>query len=187
MVRYRLGKFVARNRIVVAAAALLAVAVLTGTAVSLYESYRARENELRAERRFDDVRDLANSLLFEIHDAVRNPPGSTPVRKLIVDRALKYLDSLASEANGDLSLERELATAYERVGEVQGGQSPTAIRQVVCFTTDLLLNGLTCFAKSPLMRIWFSKFRTRRGDLTPNIDPFRKRFVFFHDRISCGS
>jgi eukaryotic-like serine/threonine-protein kinase len=37
-----------------------------------------------------------------------------------VDRALKYLDSLSQEARGDLSLQRELATTYERVGDVQG-------------------------------------------------------------------
>ena len=38
----------------------------------------------------------------------------------MVSKALTYLDILAQEANGDLSLQRELATAYERVGEVQG-------------------------------------------------------------------
>lgn len=117
---YRVSKFITRNKTGVAAAALIVLAVLGGTAASLYEAYRARQNELRAERRFNDVRALANSLLFDIHDSIRNLPGSTPARKLIVERALKYLDSLASETSGDPSLERELATAYERVGEVQG-------------------------------------------------------------------
>lgn len=117
---YRVSKFIARNKTGVAAATLIVFAVLGGAAVSLYEAYRAHQNELRAERRFNDVRALANSLLFDIHDSIRNLPGSTPARKLIVERALKYLDSLASEARGDPSLERELATAYERVGEVQG-------------------------------------------------------------------
>jgi eukaryotic-like serine/threonine-protein kinase len=118
--RYRVSKFIARNRTGVAAAAFITLAVLGGMAASLYEAYRARQNELRAERRFNDVRALANSLLFDIHDAIRDLPGSTPARKLIVERALKYLDSLDSETSGDPALERELATAYERVGEVQG-------------------------------------------------------------------
>jgi eukaryotic-like serine/threonine-protein kinase len=47
-------------------------------------------------------------------------PGSTPARKIIVDRALQYLSSLAQESGGDPSLQRELASAYERVGMVQG-------------------------------------------------------------------
>jgi serine/threonine protein kinase len=118
--RYRVSKFIARNRTGIAAATFIMLAVLAGSGVSLYEAYRARQNELRAERRFNDVRALANSLLFDIHDAIRDLPGSTPARKLIVERALKYLDSLDSETGGDPALERELATAYERVGEVQG-------------------------------------------------------------------
>jgi eukaryotic-like serine/threonine-protein kinase len=119
-IRYRVRKFVARNKTAVAAGVLATAAVLAGTAASLYEAHRARQNELRAERRFNDVRALANSLLFDIHDAIRPLPGSTPARKLIVERALQYLDSLDSESGGDPSLQRELATAYERVGLVQG-------------------------------------------------------------------
>lgn len=47
-------------------------------------------------------------------------PGSTPARKLLVSRALEYLDSLSQEAKGDRSLQRELAAAYEKIGDVQG-------------------------------------------------------------------
>ncbi|MGZ4967606.1 MAG: tetratricopeptide repeat protein, partial [Chthoniobacterales bacterium] len=46
-------------------------------------------------------------------------PGSTPTRQLIVNRALEYLNSLAQEAD-DPSLLRELASAYVKVGNVQG-------------------------------------------------------------------
>ena len=48
-----------------------------------------------AKRRFDDVRALANSLIFDVHDSVKDLPGSTPARKIIVDRALQYLNVLA--------------------------------------------------------------------------------------------
>ena len=44
----------------------------------------------------------------------------TPARKLLVDRALQYLDSLSREAGGDRALQEELAQAYEKVGDVQG-------------------------------------------------------------------
>src|SRR5208283_2980066 len=56
----------------------------------------------------------------EIHDSIRDLPGSTAARKLLVDRALQYLNSLSQEASDTPGLERELATAYERVGDVQG-------------------------------------------------------------------
>lgn len=117
---YRTRKFIVRAKAGVAAALALFVAIVGGMTATLYEARRAHQNELRAEKRFNDVRALANSLLFTIHDAVRDLPGSTPARKLIVASALEYLDSLSAEAGGDASLQRELATAYERVGEVQG-------------------------------------------------------------------
>ena len=39
---------------------------------------------------------------------------------MLVSRALEYLDSLNQEAKGDESLQRELAAAYEKIGDVQG-------------------------------------------------------------------
>ena len=58
--------------------------------------------------------------MFEVHDSIKDLPGSTPARKLLVSRALEYLDSLSQEAKGDHSLQRELAAGYEKVGDVQG-------------------------------------------------------------------
>src|SRR5262249_19807255 len=80
----------------------------------------AREQRLRAERRFNDVRKLANSLMFEIHDSIKDLSGATPARKILVDRAVEYLDSLSREANGDPALQSELAAAYDRLGDVLG-------------------------------------------------------------------
>jgi non-specific serine/threonine protein kinase/serine/threonine-protein kinase len=117
---YRLGKFVKRNRVAVAAAAVVLLALAGGIATTLAEARRARAAEARAERRFNDVRKLANSFLFEFHDAIRDLPGSTPARALVVRRALEYLDGLSRESRDDLSLRRELSEAYQKVGDVQG-------------------------------------------------------------------
>ena len=46
----------------------------------------------RAEKRFNDVRQLSDSLIFDVHDAIQNLPGATPARKLLLDRAVQYLD-----------------------------------------------------------------------------------------------
>jgi tetratricopeptide (TPR) repeat protein len=118
---YRGSKFVRRHKWAVLAAGLAVLALVGGMAATLREAYIARTERARAEQRFNDVRQLANSMLFEVHDAIQNLPGATPARKVLVERALQYLDKLANEAKGDLSLQRELAAAYERVGDVQGG------------------------------------------------------------------
>jgi non-specific serine/threonine protein kinase/serine/threonine-protein kinase len=117
---YRASKFVRRHRVGVAATALIVVILIGGVTATVREAQIARAQRKRAETRFNDVRKLANALMFNIHDSVADLPGSTPARKLIVQNSLEYLDSLAQESSGDVSLQRELATAYEKVGEVQG-------------------------------------------------------------------
>lgn len=124
---YRAAKFVRRHKVSMAAAAVVALAVLGGIAATVREARIARrqaeiarDQRRRAEKRFNEVRKLANTLLFEVHDSIKDLPGSTPARKLLVTRALEYLDSLSQEAKGDASLQRELAAAYQRIGDVQG-------------------------------------------------------------------
>ena len=121
--RYRASKFMTRNKAGVAAAIIVAVTLLGGLAITVREAHIAREQQSRAEARFNDVRELANSLMFDVHDSIQNLPGSTPARKLLVERALHYLDSLSREAGSDLSLQRELAEAYSKLGRVQGGNA----------------------------------------------------------------
>ena len=125
---YRAGKFLQRNQLAVAASVLLLATLIGGIVATAaqarrarMEEQRARAEQARAERRFNEVRKLANSVLFDYHDAIKNLPGATKVRERLVKDALDYLDSLASEAHGDPALQRELAAAYERVGDVRGG------------------------------------------------------------------
>lgn len=117
---YRASKFVKRNRGFAAAAAIILVTIIGGSSATLYQARIAQKERLKAEQRFNDVRSLANSFLFEFHDAIQPLSGSTPARKLVVSRAIEYLDKLAIEATDDLALQRELGTAYERIGKIQG-------------------------------------------------------------------
>ncbi|MBA2621045.1 MAG: serine/threonine protein kinase [Acidobacteria bacterium] len=117
---YRAEKFIKRNRLSVAAGLLIIFSLLGGIAATVWQARRAEAQKARAENRFNDVRKLSNSLMFEIHDSVKDLQGSTPTRQLIVSRALEYLDSLAQESGDDSSLQRELATAYEKIGDIQG-------------------------------------------------------------------
>lgn len=116
---YRASKFIARHKAGVAGTALLVVALLSALGVTLRQVQIARAERGRAERRFNDVRALANSLIFDIHDGISQLPGSIQVRELLVKKALLYLDSLSKEATGDPSLRRDLASAYDRVGSLQ--------------------------------------------------------------------
>lgn len=118
--RYRAGKFVQRHKAGVLAAAIVVVTLLMATVVTTWQASIARRERDKAERRFNQVRKLANVVLFEYHDGIQKLPGSTPIREKMVNDALEYLDNLSKESSGDPALQSELAAAYEKVGDVQG-------------------------------------------------------------------
>jgi tetratricopeptide (TPR) repeat protein len=111
--RYRATKFLARHKAAVAAGVALALATGIGVTATVREANIAN-------RRFNDVRKLANAYLFEFHDAIRDVPGTTAARQLVIRRGLEYLDQMSRERAGDRGLTRELASAYLRIGDVQG-------------------------------------------------------------------
>jgi eukaryotic-like serine/threonine-protein kinase len=117
---YRTRKFIRRHRVVSASVAIFTLTLLGGILTTLHQARIAGAERAKAERRFNDVRQLANAMMFDVHDSIKDLPGATSARKLLVDRALQYLDSLSREVTDDPSLEKELATAYEKVGDVQG-------------------------------------------------------------------
>ena len=110
---YRAGKFARRHRFGLGAAVVVVLTLIGGIVATLHQAQRA-------ERRFQDVRQLANTFMFEFHDKIQYLSGATEARALLVDTALEYLDSLAVDAGGDTELLAELAVAYQRVGDVQG-------------------------------------------------------------------
>jgi len=120
---YHCTKFVRRHKVAVATAAMIFILFSVGLALVVRADRKAETERAMAERRFNDLRSLANSLMFEIHDSIRDLPGATPARKLVVSKALQYLDALSKDASTDIGLQRELATAYQRIGDVQGGSA----------------------------------------------------------------
>jgi eukaryotic-like serine/threonine-protein kinase len=111
---YRARKFVGRHRVACVTALIGLVALLAGMAFS------AREARIAA-RRFEDLREFARVIVFDVDDVLRPISGTTAARKLVVDTALRYLDRLSQEEAADPRLREELAAAYIRVGKVQGG------------------------------------------------------------------
>jgi len=113
---YRASKFIRRYKFSVAIALLFVLALIAGTIATSWEAHVARIEKARAERRFEQVRRIANSLMFEFHNSIKDLPGSLAARQLVTRRALEYLDNLAQEAGSDLSLKGELAAAYSKIG-----------------------------------------------------------------------
>jgi hypothetical protein len=87
--------------------------VLTGAFLTVREGRRSQ-------KRFNEVRAFANSVLTEIDREARSLPGSTKLRGLLAQNSLRYLNSLAAETGDDSALALELSSAYHRVADILG-------------------------------------------------------------------
>ena len=124
---YRARKFIRRHWVSAAAVTVAVTGLCGGVLV-------ANHQRVIAERRFAQVRRLANKL-FDIDAEVRQTPGTTKARQLIISTSLEYLGSLAAEAHGDPELSLELGSAYMNIARLQGvpilanlGQTDEAIK-----------------------------------------------------------
>lgn len=115
--KYRTSKFLKRNKISVVSATLILISLIAGITTSIYQAKNAQRERLKAEQRFNDVRRLANSFMFEINEEIQKSP--IKAREMLVARALEYLDKLSAESGNDAELESELASAYEKIGSIQ--------------------------------------------------------------------
>jgi serine/threonine protein kinase len=111
-VGYRARKFARRNALGLAVVAI----IVSALSVGLYVANRERAN---AERRFAQVRQLANRFI-QLDEEIRELPGSTRARNRIVSESLRYLQGLGEEAGHDPALALEIGNAYRQLGRVQG-------------------------------------------------------------------
>jgi eukaryotic-like serine/threonine-protein kinase len=190
---YRAIKFIKRNKVAVGATAVILLSLVGGIAATAVEARRANQQRARAEKRFNDVRRLANSLMFEIHDSMKDLQGSTPTRRLIVSRALEYLDSLAGEASGDPQLQRDLAIAYEKIGDIQGnpysanlGDVDGALqsyRKALSIRGKLQKADRTIEAKMELARSYraMGDILEQKGDVAAMMENYRRSTSMFEE------
>lgn len=119
--RYRARKLLQRHPWRVAAAALAAGSLLVALAVIATLYLRAETARRHAEQRFSEVRSLANYMLGELDARLESTPGTTALRRELVERGQRYLDVLAQTAGDNVELQREVAVGLGRLAEIQGG------------------------------------------------------------------
>ncbi|MFI4917586.1 MAG: protein kinase [Phycisphaerales bacterium JB060] len=117
---YHLRKFARRRKGPVIAGGIIAAALIIASVVSVAFAINAQRQRALAEQRLGDVRQLANTMLFDLHDLIEPLPGALEARQRLVETGLTYLDRLAATAGDDPELLEELAEAYFRIGDIQG-------------------------------------------------------------------
>ncbi len=117
---YRAAKFIKRNRLAVSLAAIAVVLIVGGVVAAVWQSFEARRHQQIAEQRFDQVRKIANSLIFDYHDEISKLEGTTKLREKLVVDAVNYLNAVSQEAGDNVELLKETAMAYRKIGDAQG-------------------------------------------------------------------
>jgi tetratricopeptide (TPR) repeat protein len=117
---YNAARFVRRHRAAVAAAAAIVMALAGGAVTTVWQARIAAQERDKAQNRFRQVQEFSRSLLFDVHSALRMVPGATESRRLLLDRAVQFLDGLSADAGADDVLQLELAAGYQQLANVQG-------------------------------------------------------------------
>jgi serine/threonine protein kinase len=126
-VAYRLRKFTRRNKLVITSATLVAVALVAGSAVSLWQAVRARraqadarEAQDRAEANSRQAREAVDRYYTRVSENVLlNEPALEPLRKQLLEDALRYYQGFAAQSSDDQETLAELAAANLRVANLQ--------------------------------------------------------------------
>ncbi|MEO6589462.1 MAG: protein kinase [Pyrinomonadaceae bacterium] len=123
---YRFEKFVVRNKISVVGGSLIVLSLLGGIAATSYQARRAEQQRVLAEKRFGEVRELANNSVFKYYDQIKDLQGATEARETLLKDATIYLDRLAEDSNNDPALQKDLVNAYFRLGDILGAPHENA-------------------------------------------------------------
>ncbi len=117
--RYRIWKFVKRNRAGVLAALLLLCAVLAGAVGVIWQGIRAERSRAVAAMRFDDARRLTNALLFDFYEAVQKLDGSEGMKQSLVKGSRETLEDLAQQSGTNAAMKLDLSNTYLKLGKLQ--------------------------------------------------------------------
>lgn len=117
---YQLGKFARRHRGVAAGVCIAVLALISGSAVAVWQALEARSAQHIAETRFQDLQGFAHSVIIDF-PRIQDAQGNTRAREFLTKTTLKYLDAMARDTRGlDPKVMEDLGLAYAATGDLLG-------------------------------------------------------------------
>ncbi|WP_291197580.1 serine/threonine-protein kinase [Hyphomonas sp.] len=127
---YLVGKFLKRRRFVVAGTTFTIVALAAALGVTSWQYQRAENARIESDFRFQQVRTLAKTVMFDVYDKIDVVPGSTRAKVELAEAAQTYLDSLSGDARASDELKIETANGLIRLSEIQGTPGFSSLQKV---------------------------------------------------------
>ncbi len=137
---YHLGRFVARNKALSATVLALVLAIVAGSAVSLWQARRAEAQRRIAERRFEDARRLTYTVIHEIQPKLERINGTVALRKELIEKTLVYLEALGEDSANSPPLLQELIDSYTLLATVSADPGTANVGDV-SRSKDILQRG----------------------------------------------
>ncbi len=118
-VLYRVRKYARRHTGLLATGALLASTLLLATGVSAFYAIQADGQRQVAEKNFQRARTAVDEYLTRVsEEELLNSPGLQPLRKDLLELALKYYQEFVAQRRDDATLQAALGAAHFRVGQI---------------------------------------------------------------------
>lgn len=105
---YTFFKLVNRHRFATGMITLASTAIIAGVVGTVVQKNRA-------EHRYEQVRQIANTFIFKYYDEIESLPGATKLAKEMAGDGIKFLDDLYADAATNPSLAVELGAGYGRL------------------------------------------------------------------------
>lgn len=118
--RYVAGRFVRRHRRGLALTAVAGAVLIATTVVSTVSYFRAERALAESDKRFVELRGLAQFMLTELSDSMSDAPGTLPARARLAEVAGRYLERLRAVPDAPLDLRLDTARGYLRLAKLQG-------------------------------------------------------------------
>jgi tetratricopeptide (TPR) repeat protein/tRNA A-37 threonylcarbamoyl transferase component Bud32 len=128
-VGYRLGKFL-RRRWVPVTIGLATFAALGFAYATTLAQYRAAERERqRADARFNQARELAREVLYDVYDQMSGVQGTLPAREALAETGVRFLDELATDPGAPEDLLLDIGSHYSRLYDLYAGLGIASLGQ----------------------------------------------------------
>ncbi len=165
---YRLRKFARRNKTILTTLLLVSAALLTGTAVSIWQAIEANQARDLADRRFieaDRQRQRAEANLRLGRQAVddmytqvaerwlAHEPQMTPVQREFLEKALSFYEQFAKLNGTDPELRYQIGQAHWRVAHICNSLEQFPKSEEACREAIAVFKGLAAdFPEEPRYR-----------------------------------
>lgn len=117
---YVTERFIRRHPAGVALGTLATVTLIGATILMSALYVRAETAREQADHRFQQLRQLAKFMIFDLYDEFARVPGTTMGRRTLVSTAQDYLDELSKERSAPFDLRLETQVGRARLATVAG-------------------------------------------------------------------